>query len=868
MKRIRSLALLVALSAVPVSAAPLQITGRILHPPKDVQVELRPWAVDYAEALKRLKGETIPPLASAKPRADGSFALQVPDTGFYSVVARAEGHLAMERLVRFVVEETEVPPVELAPASPLEVKAVGPDGQPLAGVTIQAIPRKPESDEWRAAERSAVTDAEGRAVFLRARGEALTLSVTTPGRYATASTGPTGASQTLRFPALQTRTVQFQRPDGKPAAGALVRLTRREWPYGLTGEDGRIPLPVPLAKESIGLVAEDSRGRRAESLLRLETDTPVFTLQPPATVSGRVLDASTPEPIAGALVWNGGSSWTRTGAEGTFEIRAPEEARIEAAAAGHLVQVQFWRKDRDGAVTFLLEATAPISGLVVDEAGSPVGGARVTTFVNSARGSVQEERSASSGPDGRFSLRKLPAGRLHALEAVREGFAPARRLADSTAPVQLVLRRGALAFGRIVDEEGVPVPGARVSLTTEGEPGAPFRHQPLHATADPDGRFELPRAGAGRHGLRAESPGFVAAVEQVFIPEQEPEVDLGEIRLQAGGVIEGVVTDARGRPVEKALILARPSVQDRSPMRTGADGSFRIEGLPRGARYDLAVLHADHPAEEVGVVEVPTAEPLRIRLRPSRTLSGRVIDVHGEPVAGAAVFCRGSGVLTDPEGRFRCNSMAPGAVDLSARAPGYRDRSVPVQVPEERDPAPVEIVLEPGASLEGVVLDSEGRPVHRARVEIPSSRGTTSDPAGRYEILDLETGPCEVVASLLERGGILRTAVEIRPGRNRLDLRFDPGVEVSGRVVDSEGEPLPGATVRLLQPTVMREGLRVVSSADGTFVLRDVADGTYQLIATRPGFRHVNSRMLQIGGEPQTGLELELVEVVPNPERR
>ena len=95
------------------AAAPLQITGRVLHPPKEARIELRPWAVGYEEALRRLKGEAVSPIASARPQADGSFAIRVPESGFYSGVARAEGHLAMERFVRFLVEETEVPQVEL-----------------------------------------------------------------------------------------------------------------------------------------------------------------------------------------------------------------------------------------------------------------------------------------------------------------------------------------------------------------------------------------------------------------------------------------------------------------------------------------------------------------------------------------------------------------------------------------------------------------------------------------------------------------------------------------------------------------------------------------------------------------------------------
>ena len=33
----------------------------------------------------------MPPIASARPQADGSFAIRVPERGFYSVVARADG---------------------------------------------------------------------------------------------------------------------------------------------------------------------------------------------------------------------------------------------------------------------------------------------------------------------------------------------------------------------------------------------------------------------------------------------------------------------------------------------------------------------------------------------------------------------------------------------------------------------------------------------------------------------------------------------------------------------------------------------------------------------------------------------------------
>lgn len=886
-------------------AVPLPITGRVLHPPKEVRIELRPWAVGYEEALRRLKDEAVPPIASVRPQADGSFALRAPESGFYSVVVRAEGHLAMERFVRFLVEATEIPPVELPRTSPLEVRAVGPDGKPLAGVVIQALPQS-EKGDWRAAERRAVTDAEGKAVFPRAEGEALTLTITTPGLYGTASTAPTGASQTVRFPVPRSRTVELRRPGGKPAAGALVRLARRGWPFGLTGPDGRIALPVPQEGE-IGLFAEDAKGQRIEIVMTVEagegTDVPVVTLRPPTMVTGRTLDAASREPVSGALVWTGGTAWTRAGADGSFELRAPsgDHGRVEASASGRLHHVRGWQRNENVPATLLLESAATLSGQVVDEAGKPVAGARVTTLPNPADqlSAVMEERESQSGPDGRFVLPKVPAGRLHLVEAVLEGFAPARQLADSTAPVRLTLRRGMVAVGRVVSEEGLPVAGAQVRLTPDGAGQVPTRPKPFLATSDADGRFRLHGLSAGPFTLGAERSGFASVlVRDVLIPEQEQQVDLGEVRLQPGAAIEGIVTDPRGRPVERAWVMLIPFNRDgfmaagagfygRPPMHTDSDGRFRIADLPLGLRFNLRVQHQELLPEEVTGVEAPTPRPLRIRLSLPRSLAGRVIDPQGEPIANASVSQLetasapdGSNVMrslgekarTDEEGRFVLSRVKPGSIQLHVSAFGYRGRDTQgIRIPEEGEAAPVEITLEPGTSLQGRVLDSRDLPVPHASVHARGSgregqaffKGSAStDEEGRYELVDLEPGPYEIEAFVFEQGRSARAAVEIQPGRNQLDLRLPGGVEVAGRVVDSQGAPVPAASLSLVpiqrDGSAMGMGARGLSSADGSFVLADVPDGEYRLTASRQGFAASVLPEVRVAGAPVSGLELRL----------
>lgn len=899
MLRIRHAFLALLLAAIPAMSAPLQITGKVLHPPKEVQVELRPWSVDHAEALRRLKGEAVPALASAKSRVDGSFAVKLPDTGFYSVVLRAPGRLAMEGFVAFVVDDFELAPVELPPASPLEVKAVGADGQPLAGVTIQAIPLKPESGDWRAAERSAVTDAEGRAVFPRAESEALRLVVTTPGRYSTVSTDPTGASQTVRFPARRTRMVEFRGANGKPAIGTLVRLSHRGWPYGLTGEDGRIPLPVPEENE-IGLFAEDSKGLRIEVVMTVEsgegTDVPVVGLRAPTAAAGRVLETSSREPIAGALVWNGGTAWTRTGSDGTFELRAPsgDRGRVEAAAPGHTRALLRWQRDANSPITFLLGPAADISGQVVDEAGRPVAGAKVGTTSNPAdpRTAGLEDKRSWSGPDGRFALRRLPAGRVHKVTATREGFAPASRLADSSAPVRLVLLQGTVAAGRVVDEQGSPVAGAELTLSeAEQDPAVLASRLDFRAVSDAEGRFQLPHVSAGRFDLKAARTGFsTTTVSGILIPEGQARADLGEVTLPPGAAIEGIVVDERDKPVQGAEVVLTPSGLDgfrpdasfwfRGPAVTGPDGRFLIADLRRGTRVGLKAVHPELAPAEMGGVEVPTAEPVRLRLARPRSLEGRVRDRLGEPVAGARLFVSdtagaplGGGwdrtpahATADPEGRFVLDGLKPGTAYVTAKASGYRTRAAQaVEVPETGQAQPVEITLEPGTFLEGTVRDGRGNPVPEARVMVQGERGgdvAPVDAEGRYEVADLEPGPVQVQATL--RGGpSARGALEIRPGRNRLDLTLSEGSEVSGRIVDAQGAPVPGASLSL-RPAP-REGQMVfmgenqaVSSADGSFVLQGVSDGEYALTGSRRGFAPATLPGIQVAGAPVAGLELRL----------
>lgn len=901
--------LLLAILSSPVSAAfaePLRITGRIANPQglQGVQVELRPYPLSYADALRQLKGEVVPPLASARPAADGSFVLQSPESGLFRVLVRADGRLPMENLPTLMVEDEELPTVELPTARPVEVKAVGADGKPLAEVTLRAYSLGPEAP-WRPADRNAVTDPQGKATLLRADEEVLTATVVAPGLYGTATIPPSGPSQTVRFPAPRFRTVEARGSSGKPAAGALVRLARRGWPIGLTGTDGRFAMPIP-DKGELGLVVEDGKGLRLEVVMTQEaaegTDVPVITLRTPTAVTGRVLDGATRDPLAGALVWNGGSAWTRSGPQGDFELRAPsgDEGRVEALARGRMRDVQPWNRDRNTPLTLVLDPAGTIAGQVVDETGKPLAHVRVRTHANrpdQGMGFQFEQRTSWSGPDGRFMLRQLPAGRPHEVTAVLEGFAPARQSADAPAPgrsappVRIVLSRGSAAVGRVLNEDGLPVAGAELSLVQLPGPRG-YDLEPFRAVSDGAGRFRFPNVSPGRFNLQVKRAGFAPAFrEDLEVPAKLQEVALGDITLEAGSAIEGRVTDERGNPVAQAEIFLSPQEDigayfgsGHGQTVTGSDGRFRFPDLPLGQRFDLEVSHEAYAPASLPGVEAKPGSPLRIELREGRTLAGRVVDSDGEPIPKAGISIvevmsaemEGSGfsqgmtrdhARTDEEGRFAIHNLEPGSIQLQVDAPGFRRKRIPgLQIPERGEPY-VEIFLERGAAIEGRVLDGQGKPARGAMVRAEGERtgegvlsfsGGRTDAEGRYRLDGLEVGPHQVHAESSERDLRAERVLEVRPGTNRLDLAFPSGVEVSGHAVDGKGDPVPGATV-MLWHVQSGQSRQTTSTGSGSFTFTDVVEGEYRLRGGARGFATSSMpNTVRVGRSPVDGLELRL----------
>jgi hypothetical protein len=131
----------------------------------------------------------------------------------------------------------------------------------------------------------------------------------------------------------------------------------------------------------------------------------------------------------------------------------------------------------------------------------------------------------------------------------------------------------------------------------------------------------------------------------------------------------------------------------------------------------------------------------------------------------------------------------------------------------------------------------------------------TTDGDGLYTLGGLVPGVRTVTAADADFGRRISRRLEVEPGVNTLDLQFE-GSEVSGYVRDEGGEPIAGARVHLRG--VFGDG-HAQSSADGSFIVSDVADGRYRALASKEGFAEGEAgREIWVDGGPVSDVEIRL----------
>jgi len=490
--------------------------------------------------------------------------------------------------------------------------------------------------------------------------------------------------------------------------------------------------------------------------------------------------------------------------EPVAKAKAPEPLQFEAASV--VEPTEF------GASTFVVRFTDP--------AGNAVAGVQWELRENWSGESAGLEPVVSEA-DGtaRIAIPMFSKSRSVALAHSLEGFASGvsqvtARASEEVNVGSIELTYSVQISGRVVDEQGLPIAGAKV----------------FAMPADLEGRDEgeLLRVGPGSSG------------------------ELGELSHYLSHL---------SRP-DGSFELTAPIAQ-----------SVRVYAKAEGTRFgwtEALDLHAGSPVSNQRIVLSPFED--------EDFISGVVLDVDGNPVPSTPVsysfsdtnYTMTSSINTDQTGRFRLTVRR--AVPHSFRVEGGEDTPGIATAPEV-EPGTHDLVLQ--LALQGevrlVVEDEEGKPIDEIKLVTRSifGNGSSSSQSSTYTTLDGVISlpiPANKFAFEVSRRGYVTQVLgsyesSSFPPEIRCTLVRTPGVR--GRVVVGE-QPLAGVEVSLLRlapkgamykvngfPSRLNWGVPDTATTDeeGAFLLSAPEDGSYIVHMHSPpgsGLAAAESEVLEV----------------------
>jgi 5-hydroxyisourate hydrolase-like protein (transthyretin family) len=400
------------------------------------------------------------------------------------------------------------------------------------------------------------------------------------------------------IPGTEVRYESYEFP-GDPSSSETIVHSAPDGSFLLTGcPPGKAVLKVSRSgyvEQTRQITTMDRKARAGED----------FKLQPGLTITGRVVTLKG-KPIPNARV----QAFGIEGAAGRDQALTDANGQFRLANLGtgrFRLQAQFKLTTPDGEQQYRFDLPAVRSGQQgvelecdVDNTASGVvesdARKRINDFtiVLKSRDDTSPRqtfdfhlRRSQKSSGGLLRLLNLPRG-VYSIEVAANGYEPFRSNSIYIGPGSrtelppIRLRPAGGITGTILSSSSRrPVNGVRVRVFEQ-----PKRQETtavVLATANTDyaGRFNITSVGQGTYRIEMDHPAYEAAKLDGVRVTRRSSTDVGEIFLEAGGTVQGSVTDEFGDPVPGITVLVSGLLPDKSAT-TDAAGNFLIQGVRPG----------------------------------------------------------------------------------------------------------------------------------------------------------------------------------------------------------------------------------------------------------------------------------------------
>lgn len=415
-------------------------------------------------------------------------------------------------------------------------------------------------------------------------------------------------------------------------------------------------------------------------------------------IEGTVVDANQHTPISNATLEfesDRGDRTVLTDANGRFAVvdNGGTWLLVSVRAKGYAVANPelVYERPTTG-VKVELTRLPERRGRVVDQSGRPIEGALIQPWAE-ADFAGRELESSLSDPKGEFRLiadaiTRVEVSHLCCITKDVPAGPADRELVITLDPARI--ERVTLK-GFVVDEDGQPVEGAKVS-------GIAFAREPevaqsIEVTSGAGGRFSVEIPAKAKVDLVAEL-GESGSDESSFEAQDEAKLVL----LERAGSFAGRVTDETGAPITRFTVAVRGAGTWNEREFATVDGRYLYTGLQKLDVTVVLVTALDHLHGEPRALVLKRGQQLTgmdFVLQRGRRVSGVVIDEQSRaPLAWANVrLANGFSITkvangrarTDALGRFTLKGLTPVREEIIVSRSGYRSHQLVIDTTSETE---------------------------------------------------------------------------------------------------------------------------------------------------------------------------------------
>ncbi|TMU87402.1 hypothetical protein FGG79_04555 [Bacillus sp. BHET2] len=534
----------------------------------------------------------------------------------------------------------------------------------------------------------------------------------------------------------------------------------------------------------------------------------------------------------------------------SFPATTPSSYTVEAIANSFQSAQQQVITEPNGIsiVNFdLLPDPGSIQGTIYDLMNSnPISNALVEVLTNQG----VFVASTTSDPLGYYLVEDLAEGMyIVRASAANYGFNSVSTSvvsgATTTSDVPLQPIPGTISGNVTDDVSSQPIPDAIVQVVNSSGQVV------TSGMTDSLGNYTIENLVPGSYSIVFSANGYSNSVIGAVVTQNQT-TTLNASLSPIAGLVMGTVTDNAMNPIEGALVTI---IQNNIPIATDItdqNGNYEIPNLAPGS-YTVVVSAENFTTETVGVIIISGESTVAdaVLVPDPGTLTGNVTNDSGDPIAGATVNVQTSSsiiltTVTDSNGSYTVEGLAPGNYTISASSPNYQTQLTGAVI-ESNTITTTNFVLppNPGTIIGQITSAQTGDPILGANIEVRfiDSTGAVvstvfSDNNGNFSSDQLAPGVYTLVFSadnfqttaisaLVEAGETTMANVALEP---------DPG-SIQGTIIDAITQnPIASAEVTVVDG----QGFVVttaITDASGGFTVNGLTPNSYNVTAMANGYQ-------------------------------